>query len=172
MNRNSHFYIFALSEQFKKYAKLDPFRNIEHDIEEAIDFISSEGRFSLRNGSSFDEIPLEWFEIQKIENFPIQNLYQYDDIKRWLDVDPGELKLKSKEYVIQFLKTLRGTHTKLWIKDGIPAIVLADICGYRFLADGRGRTNFAIGMNLRTVPVVLLTLKSEFENEIEIDEQN
>ena len=156
--------ILVLSKSFAKFAKLDPFRNMDHDIEEAIDYCSN--YVELIDGKNLIDIPLEWFEISKNERFPTKDLFKYEDVSSWIYVEPGELKRKSKNEKIKFLREIRGTHTISWIDEGIPAIILADFGKYTFIGDGRGRTNFAIGMDLKTVPVVLLKLKSEFEDQI------
>ena len=157
--------ILAFSKQFLKFAKLDPFRNMEHDIEEAIDHVSD--FLYLKDQKDLKEIPIEWLNIQKVENFPIRDLWDYEDINSWLDTEKNELKLKSKNDRIRFLKLLRGSHAISWIQDGIPAIVLIDFAENRFVGDGRGRINFAVGMGFETVPVVILTLKLEFQDEVE-----
>lgn len=157
--------ILALSKQFLKFAKPDPFRNMEHDIEEAIDYCSF-NYIEMNDGKSLDEIPTECFSIFKMEQFPTKNLYKYDDVDSWLDVKPGELKRKSKNELSIFLKNLRNNYAISWIRDGIPAIILVDFGKYAFIGDGRGRINFAIGMGFQTVPVVILTLKPEFEDQI------
>jgi hypothetical protein len=160
--------ILTLSKSFAKFAKLDPFRNVEHDIEEAIDYCSN--YVELPNEKSLIDIPLEWFEISKMEQFPTKDLFKYEDVSSWMYIEPGELKRKSKNEKIKFLKQIRGIHAVSWLNDGIPAIVLVDFGKYTFIGDGRGRTNFAIGMDLKTVPVVLLVLKSEFEDRIKFKE--
>lgn len=160
--------ILALSEHFLKSAKLDPFRNMDHDIEEAIDYCSY--NVELADGKSLMDIPLEWFEISKIEQFPTKDLFKYEDISSWLYVELGELKRKSKNEKNKLLTELRGIYAIRWSNEGIPAIVLVDFGKYTFMGDGRGRTNFAIGMDLKTVPVVLMKLKSEFEDKIKFKE--
>jgi hypothetical protein len=162
------FQILTLSKSFAKFAKPDPFRNVEHDIEEAIDHCSN--YVELNDEKSLIDIPLEWFEISKIEQFPTKDLSKYEDPSSWKDVEPGELKRKSKNEKISFLRKIRGNYAAKWIDEGIPAIVLVDFGKYTFIGDGRGRTNFAIGMDLKTVPVVLLVLKSEFEDQIKFKE--
>ena len=156
--------ILVLSEQFLKFAKLDPFRNMEHDIEEAIDYCSN--YVELPNEKSLIDIPLEWFEVSKNEQFPTKDLFKYEDVSSWMYIEPGELKRKSKNEKIKFLREIRGVYASSWIDEGIPAIILVDFGKYTFIGDGRGRTNFAIGMDLKTVPVVLLKLKSDFEDQI------
>lgn len=157
--------ILALSKQFLKFAKPDPFRNVEHDIEESIDHVSD--YLYLKGQKDLKEIPFEWLNVQKVENFPTRDLWNYEDVDSWLDAEKNELKLKSKNDRIRFLKLLRGNHAISWIQDGIPAIVLVDFVGNRFVGDGRGRINFAVGMGFETVPVVILTLKPEFQDEVE-----
>ena len=68
MNPNS---LLALSEQFQKSAKFkDPFRNSEHDIEEALDYCSDFFKIkNLTEERSLINLPLEWLDIQKIPNF-------------------------------------------------------------------------------------------------------
>jgi hypothetical protein len=156
--------ILTFSKQFLKFAKLDPFRNVQHDIEEAIDYCSD--FFELKDEKSLMLIPLEWLNIEQIEQFPIGDLWKYDDVNSWLETEKGELKRKSTNDRIRFLKLLRGFYAVSWLQDGIPAIVLVDFAGNRFIGDGRGRINFAIGMDFKTVPVVLLTIKPEFEDQI------
>lgn len=166
MNPNS---LLALSEQFQKSAKFkDPFRNSEHDIEEALDYCSDFFKIkNLTEERSLINLPLEWLDIQKIPNFPTKDLYSYDDINSWIEVESGELRNLSGNDRKKFLKQLRNSHAVSWLEDGIPAIILVDFVGNRHIGDGRGRTNFAIGMGFQTVPVVILSLKPEYEDQIE-----
>lgn len=166
MNPNS---ILVLSEHFQKSAKFkDPFRNSEHDIEEALDYCSDFFKIKdLTEERSLINLPFEWLDIQKIPNFPTKDLYNYDDINAWLEVEPGKLRRKSKSELFLFLKRIRNSHATFWLEDGIPAIILVDFAGDRHIGDGRGRTNFAIGMGFQTVPVVILSLKPEYEDRIQ-----
>lgn len=154
------------SAQFFKFAlKISPWRNVEHDLEESIDHLSDFVR--LKNGQDVtDFLSKDSFDLEFIENFETEDLYRYDDISSWLEVEPNEIKNMSKNDRIIFLKQLRGSYAKNWINDGIPAIILIDLPEFKAIGDGRGRTNFAIGMGYKTVPVVIAKLKSEFEDEI------
>lgn len=145
--------------------RLDPFRNAEHDIEEALDYAAQQG-VGFDDYQDFNDIPRVWLNIEQIEHFPLRDLLQFDKYKIWGDVDFGELKRKSRQERALFLRRLRGKYAERWLEEGIPAIVILDLPGFKAIGDGRGRTQLAVGMGYQTVPVIIITAKDEFVDRI------
>ena len=123
----------------------DPFRNMEHDIKEARDH-------AIQLDENFDDYD---FKITKYPSFPVKKIYEYDDPYAWTEFHLGELKEDPTS-----LEAFRGKQwadkAQQWLNDGIPAIVIVDTPEFTGVADGRGRVNFAIGMGIKTLPVIMM----------------
>lgn len=141
----------------EKFANKNPFENAEQDIEDALDHASD----YIVADELYSKIPVEWFDIEKIEKFPINELNQFDSFD-WLETEQNEYLKLSRYELERELVNLRGRHAKDWVKNGIPAIVIVDTPVWSGIGDGRGRCNFAVGMGYKTVPAIFLKLKEEY----------
>jgi hypothetical protein len=116
--------------------------------------------------SDFSEHPL------KIDDFdvnarmvPIDELGNYDDLSSWGQWEHGELVDLDASERTAALRSFRGSSWAAraieWTPQTVPSIVVVTLSdGTTAIADGRGRTNYAIGMAWETMPVTFLTAKS------------
>ena len=153
---NNQIIIKNAEHLYKIALNLDPFRNAEHDIEEAIDYADSSLGIRLKNGQSLMDMPQEWFSIKKIESFPLKEVLNFDDYSSWGDIKPFSLKRSSKQEKALILRRLRGRHAEQWLEYGIPAIILLDICGFRAIGDGRGERNLLSEWDIKMSPWLFL----------------
>lgn len=104
----------------------------------------------------------------RIDNFSIEKkilllseILNYDDYDSWGQWEKGELKDLNKTELTNEFTHFRGKKwaelAKTWVKDNslISSIVIFPELG--LIGDGRGRVSFAVGMRLKTLPVILLT---------------
>ena len=84
---------------YKQAVGISPWRNAEHDLEEAIDHASSE--ISLKNGNHLMDLPRDALDLKFIEDLPIKQLYQYDSLD-WKETDLNEIKKLSNNEKIKF----------------------------------------------------------------------
>lgn len=123
------------------------------DIDDAIQ-TAIEGDY-IKSNSRVDD-----FSIEK-KTLPLSEILNYDDYGSWGQWEKGELKNLDKTELTGELTHFRGKKwaelAKTWIKDNslISSIVIFPELG--LIGDGRGRVSFAVGMKLKTLPVILLT---------------
>lgn len=123
-------------------------KDMEDAIEMAIsgDYIPSDSR-------------LDDFSISQ-KMISLSELLTYDDYSSWGEYDKGELKKLSNKDLTETLISFRGKKwaekALTWIKDeSFSSIIIFPNLG--IIGDGRGRTNIAVGMNWKKVPVIFLT---------------
>lgn len=91
---------------------------------------------------------------------PVAQLRHYDDIDSWLSLEPYELQEDESA-----LGTFRGSRWANMARDwrspeDIPPIVVFVSSEVSVIADGRGRTNYAIGKGWKEIPAVILEPRS------------
>lgn len=126
----------------------DPYRNIEHDIREAEDHL---------------DVSYDIFDCREKDRGvkSVSEILKYDDYSAWGEWRPGELVGLSEIDLWHEFVSFRGgewaKRAESWLKDGIPAVVLAEFSSNgRSIADGRGRVSLAVGKNLRKLHAVTL----------------
>lgn len=129
------------------------FDNIDQDVDDAIEYASE---------SYETEIDPRSLRLERRVDFPTAELRGWDDLSSWLDIEPGELVGLDDEQLTTALTHFRGAEwarrAMEWIRnDSIPAIVLIDLPTVQCIGDGRGRVNLALGLNLPTIPAVIVT---------------
>lgn len=135
---------------------LDPYRNQEHDVLEALDHATDGGAIG-----SMD--PADW-TIKRAVSVPVAEVLNYDDYSSWGEWEVGELQELDRDELEAELKSFRGDdwaqRALAWLDDGIPAVVVTlDDAAFEGVSDGRGRLSFAVGMGIENVPVVWVTKK-------------
>lgn len=124
-----------------------------NDITDAIQ-TAVEGDY-IKPNSRIDD-----FSIEK-KTLPLSEILTYDDYGSWGQWEKGELKDLDKTELNDELAHFRGKKwaelAKAWIKDksSMSSIIIFPELG--LIGDGRGRVSFAVGMKLKTLPVILLT---------------
>ena len=127
----------------------NPYRNADSDIADACEYV----------GEMLGTEPPE-FEVSE-GRLPLDEVLEWDDYGSWGEWSEGELVPMTWDEVRDELASFRGdewaSEALHWLDDGIPAIVLAELDdGTRMIADGRGRTSFAVGFNFKSVPVLIM----------------
>ncbi len=132
------------------------YRNARSDIRDALESVAN----GLEHPEQFD--PRTTFDETRT-TMPVSKILDWDDYSSWGEFAPRELHGLSEDELRAAFGNYRGStwaKTALgWIKDGVPAIVLVEgrsLPGGRVLGDGRGRTSFAVGMGIKTLPVIIL----------------
>ena len=152
-----------LIEQINTFYKLAAENRSIHDIQDALEHASS---FVTKLDGGI--LPSWWFDITEIPKFPINELYEYEDINNWLETERGELVNVSNNDVRDYLGKLRGSHAKKWPKEKFSPIIIVDTPIFTCIGDGRGRVNFAIGMNYKYIPALMLKLKPLYYDKIKM----
>lgn len=96
------------------------------------------------------------------KTMPLQNILQWDDYSSWGEIKPGDLVGMSKEEIASELKSYRGAEwakmAMQWVESGVfPPITLISGKASSAMADGRGRVNIAVGLDLKAMDVIILT---------------
>lgn len=129
---------------------LDPYRNIQADKEDALRYMYE----------YVDSGPSKL--LTRRAKLPLKEILTYDDFSAWAMIRPGELNKLSKSKMFERLQKSLGigfaTRAKQWLSgDGIPAIILIDDSEHgTAIADGRGRVELAVGLNIVELPVLLM----------------
>lgn len=144
----------------------DPFRNEDHDIQEAFDHIYN---WHYSSECIPEKLDISMFDIQY---FPAWTLQQIEDFEEeiefgaWGEWEENEFVGLSEDEILDIMGSFRdkkwAERNYQWYKDNdLPAIVLVKSSSYTGLADGRGRFNIATAFGLETLPVILLTRKEQ-----------
>lgn len=154
ISRNTYYGIYSLQgEERHKNVKTAAYHK---DIIDAIDHALEVGD-ELNDGEYY-------FKIEPTYKIPINDLFQWEDIQSWLEIDWGELYDLTPKEIKPILNKFRPGYGDLamkWIKAPnnakLPPIILVELLnGSQCVGDGRGRVNIAAGMGLANIPVVIL----------------
>jgi len=87
-----------------------------------------------------------------------------DDLSSWPEWAEGELLNLSEEERAREVSGFRGRNwaemAKKWLQDKFPHIVIIDAGNFHEISDGRGRVSLAIGLNLKSLPAITMSLKN------------
>lgn len=123
------------------------------DLKDAVD------HFNSFDGTSYD---IKDFNLKYLGNLDVDDLYEYDDIDAWLDIEQGELEGLNEDELRQELDYFRTGYGNLamdWLEEGkIPPIIVIGDEEPSIIGDGRGRVNLANGLDI-TLPVWEMLLK-------------
>lgn len=127
-------------------------RASDDDLEDALDHMSD---------FSDHELSLDNFDVQ-VAIVQLEALDEYDDLSSWTEWDHGELAEMDEDDRFAELRSFRGSgwakHAIEWTSRTVPPIVIVTLLdGSTAIADGRGRTNYAIGMGWDAMPATFLT---------------
>ena len=145
---------FALDKALKnKNCEYPKANNIqEQDILDALDHISDfiDRKLSIDN-----------FSISDVQFVSIGDLADYDDLSSWVEFQSGELRRATEEERNHEILSFRNEdflkRALVWIDSCmINPIIIIQTNEFSCIADGRGRTNIAIGMGWKKVPVIFL----------------
>ena len=134
----------------------DPYRNAEHDVQDALGYYDEvvKGGYTpmaMRRSTCF--------AVSRGE-LPLRKILAYDDYTAWGGFAPGELVGLRRDALEDTLWSYRNDLAPLafdWLRDGsIPAVVLVESSHGRAVGDGRGRVSLAVGLNLPSLPVIVL----------------
>lgn len=96
----------------------------------------------------------------KYRTITFDELYNYDDIDSWLEIEKSSLKDLNKEELISELNYFRkgfGNRAYRWIEsNSIPPIVIVESNTYSCIGDGRGRINLANGLNINKLDTIFI----------------
>ena len=91
---------------------------------------------------------------------PVAEILTWDDYSSWGQWEPGELLGLSQAALRAELTGYRGSdwaqRALTWLREGIPAVVLASTRAADAIADGRGRVSLALGYGIQRLPVIVL----------------
>jgi len=130
------------------------------DLKDAVEYL---------NESIDTKYDIKDFDLSSLGYLPVSDLYEYEDIDRWLDIEDGELENMTIEEFRDALNYFRngyGDRAVEWIdKKKFPPIVViegedAEGRPYVDIGDGRGRVNVANGLNME-LPVWIMTPKKK-----------
>lgn len=141
------------NNNLKKFAK--EFKMKDVDLEDALEHASI----------MFDEdFSRDDFEYSYDPEYPVSELYIYDDISAWAEWQPGELKDMDEEELKNEVKNFRPKAMD-WIETGTcDPIFIIDFNEGVIIGDGRGRVSIAIGLNWDTIPVIFAVKKNKKAN--------
>lgn len=131
---------------------VDPYRNSRQDVREAFEYMRD----------SFDNWPQDACFTERRKTMQLSKILSYDDYSSWGEIAPEELHgLKPNELLVA-LTAFRGpswaAKAANWVADkSIPAVVVVDSKYGTAIADGRGRVNLAVGLNIPRLNVTLIT---------------
>lgn len=85
----------------------------------------------------------------------------YDDVGSWSEWQPGELSALDENELISTISSFRGAgwarRAVDWVHGNMPPIVLVETKDAgNIIGDGRGRVSLAIGLNLDSLPAIVL----------------
>ena len=90
----------------------------------------------------------------------LNEILSWDDYNSWGEWNKGELKNLPEQEVFEELKNFRGdswaNDALSWLENGFPPIILTYNEFGPLIGDGRGRTSLAVGMNVESLPVIVL----------------
>jgi len=150
----------------------EPWANLEHDIGEA--FVHAEASLGLDPGT----LDLDMFDIEYIENYSGKKLYKQLSSEGVSDFGFGDLGGLEDDDLYE-IENYREYDTWAdnaldWVTDGFPAIIIVKGVPtelrnlvdeeykngkYEEICDGRGRSNIAVAVGAKSVPVALLVAK-------------
>lgn len=142
---------------------LNPFRNEKRDVKDALEHFFGT---AYRTAADKRRRSVKFEETRRV--MPLKMILEWDDYGSWGEFRPNELRALSRSELRSKFGNYRGStwsHTALnWLKDGVPAIVLvegdtAEGQPIRMIGDGRGRTSFAVGLGIKSLPVIVLREK-------------
>ncbi len=128
---------------------------VEDDIKDAVEHaISQEGDTSATGTFCY--------QMAGPTEMSLKEILSWDDYSSWGEFDLGSLKNLSKEELSEELNSFRpgySTQALKWLEEGkIPPIVLVSTKDAGpMVGDGRGRVNLAMGLALKSLPVIILT---------------
>lgn len=130
----------------------DPYRNADEDRRDALEYAAE----------SFDAWPTPppcLVETRKA--MPLTKVLAYGDYSAWGEWQRGELlevpAIDLPRTVAAFRGPAWAAEALRWPTEGFPAIVIVDSRYGSDIADGRGRTSLAVGLDIKELPVILLT---------------
>ena len=142
-----------------KAAGLDPFRNLEADLLDAMEYASE-----VEEGGGDDGLSREDFSVERRTEVPVEELLRLMDYSSWGQWAKGELaeilRDGGEDALRGELAAYRGPdwsgRAMGWLRDGVPAVVLLETpSGYSDLCDGRGRVSFMVGMGIARAAVAV-----------------
>jgi len=111
-----------------------------------------------------EELSVDDYDYEYYEDFPVGDLYVYDDIDAWAEWKAGELAELDEKELEEEVQDFRPKALD-WVKTGkIPPIIVIDSDEGSVIGDGRGRVSIALGMGFRTIPVIVATQKNKTAN--------
>lgn len=124
----------------------------DHDLIDALDHMSQQAERDLDLGD---------FDVTE-KTIRVSRLNQYDDLFSWAQWSTGDLADMDERDRHDELVSFRGSswarRAEQWTSSTVPPIIIVELLdGNMAIADGRGRTSYAIGMGWKTIPVVFLT---------------
>ena len=132
----------------------NPWRNEREDIFDALEYLR-EIVFEDLDAGPIDPAA---FSVQRTY-MTLDEIADYEDVGAWLEAKRGELLAADEAEIRQWAYKLRAEHYDDVLRNGIPAVVVIDTPVFSGLADGRGRYNLAMALELDKLPVLLLTEK-------------
>lgn len=120
------------------------------DLQDAVDHMQQSEDEELRIGD---------FEISEPTMLSIGDLDRYDDLGSWVELSDGEL-LEDRSALDSFRGSSWKRLAQGWTRpEDLPPIVIMETPTQTAIADGRGRTNYAIGMGWQFIPAVFAVHK-------------
>lgn len=113
--------------------------------------------------SDFSDSPLSINDFtRERRDVSLKQLGEYDDLSSWAEWAPGELADMDADELRRTLNAFRGSawaaRAANWTPQNVPPIVIVQLTGgTTAIADGRGRTSYAIGMGWKSLPAIFLT---------------
>jgi len=143
--------LYGLVETFCKLAG-----GLSSDIQDAIEHL----RVSVDIPNNF-LISTEMFDISYHPSFDYTTTG--DDLSSWPEWADGELLGFSEEEAASEVVGFRGRNwakmAERWLQGKFPHIVIIDAGNFHEISDGRGRVSLAIGLSLKSLPAITMTLK-------------
>lgn len=143
-------FLINISEKFYKLASL------QNDIQDAIQHF----KISVDIPDDFN-ISLDMFDVYYDSNFDYTKTN--DDLSSWPEWENNYLTNLSDEELDKELSSFRGQWwkdlAKQWLSDKFPYIVVINAGNFYEISDGRGRVSVALGLGIKTLPAIILTLK-------------
>ena len=130
---------------------------LSSDINDAINHL----RVSIDIPNDFP-ITTSMFDISYHPSFDFKSTN--DDLSAWSEWSEGELLELSEEDRENEIAGFRGKNwfeiaTK-WLQDEFPHIVIINTGNFYEISDGRGRVSLAIGLGIKSLPAIVMSLKN------------
>ena len=116
---------------------------------------------AIQHFISFDDFDKDHFCFSiKYKKISFEELYNYDDVNSWLEIEKSSLKDLDKSDLIEELNSFRngfGLRCLRWIEsNSIPPIVIVESDSYSCIGDGRGRINLANGLDINQLDCLFI----------------